>query len=675
MWYRGTVMKKLKEIYDMYDMILANMIAGTSIIEPSGNMDGKSLAVGFSNIASKNTISKYFMVSSLPDYLEQRTLQQIRKSCAYGSTRVDFIINSEPYKINWDSAEMKSRMRIWEQFSDETRAMNSSVFNYRQSYKQKEANRRIINSTKYLNEMDTRYERKMLKACIIIRVTGDRTENGLRELSQTIKNIKSLKARYKIQVTEIRINMLDWLKRITPFSLESNKEIDKFISKKLLTDDIYANMMSYRQGRIGDDGIPIGMDLFEGGPAMHKFKKSSDSVENWGIVADSDGGKSLLAKSWLPYFSACGYTVLITDYEGDEYTNYGKFVRSGNKEDVKMVAVGKSGIGFANPCAIGELTGDDDIDAELKNQAVQDTMTFFRIIVAGPDKDMTMEEKRVVTTAIERVYDYNGVTDSYDTWKNSSTICPSDIYNEIKRMVDRKELVSEYDNNLMHMSALRVKNATSIYLDKTSPMSKIFDKPINISELHEAKLVIFSFGMRGQANSTSDPTLLALKQLSVSIISTQIANYSKYVKHTFTVLLWDEFQRWIETDGAIEIIANHITGGRKRGDINIIISNDISAFITDNNIKLNKVMDNINNFAVGNINKKSLRHSFCDARDFSECKSILDKIAKDSGKKSGKRFAKAFCIMLGDGTRAVIKAMIPSSILKSKLYSTGVQVE
>lgn len=669
-------MKKLKEIIDMYDMILANLVAGTSIIEPVDQVDAKSLAVGFSNIASKNTITKYFMVSSLPDYLEQRIIQLIRNSSIYGSCRVDFIINTEPYTINWGSTEMQNRMRILKQFTEETSSKENNVFNYRENYSQNIANRRIIESTRYLNEADLRYERKLMKACIIIKVTGNRTKEGLSDLSYTVKNIKELKTKYKIKVTELRINMLDWAKRVTPFNMQHNKDIERFISKKLLSDDIYANMMAYKQGRMGNVGIPLGMDVLEGGPAMYKFKAVPDEVENWGVVAGCGCGKSLLVKSWLPYFSVLGYRTLITDYEGDEYTNYGNYIRAGNPDDVKVVTFGKVGMGYANPCAIAKLTGDEDIDCDLKNQAIQDTITFFRLLVRGSSEDLTREEKKIVMTAIQRIYDYNGITDNRNTWKYSEKITPVDIYNEINRMVNRKELVSEYDDNIMHKAAQNVVNATSVYLDSKSPMKNVFDNPLNIDSLCNAKVVIFSFGMRGRSNSSADPTVLALKQLSVSILSTQIANYAKYVLHTFTVEVWEEFQRWIETSGACDIISNTITGGRKRGIINIIISNDISAFITDKNEKLNKVMDNITNFAVGGISKKTLRYAFCDSRDFADCKGILDSIARDCRKnKQGKKYSNAFCLMLGDGTKAIIKAMIPSSIMKSQLYRTGVQIE
>ena len=43
---------KIRDKMDMYDMIVANLIAGKSIIEPSQKLDNSQIAIGFSNIAS-----------------------------------------------------------------------------------------------------------------------------------------------------------------------------------------------------------------------------------------------------------------------------------------------------------------------------------------------------------------------------------------------------------------------------------------------------------------------------------------------------------------------------------------------------------------------------------------------------------------------------------------------
>ena len=53
---RASKKSKRKEKLDMYDMILANLIAGSSIIEPTVRLDNSQLAIGFSNIASASLV-------------------------------------------------------------------------------------------------------------------------------------------------------------------------------------------------------------------------------------------------------------------------------------------------------------------------------------------------------------------------------------------------------------------------------------------------------------------------------------------------------------------------------------------------------------------------------------------------------------------------------------------
>jgi len=81
---------KLAEKLDMYDMIIANLIAGTSIIEPNIKLNNSQIAVGFSNISSEAQLTKYFMIRKLPDWLKPRLIDQIRKRCMTPGIKINF---------------------------------------------------------------------------------------------------------------------------------------------------------------------------------------------------------------------------------------------------------------------------------------------------------------------------------------------------------------------------------------------------------------------------------------------------------------------------------------------------------------------------------------------------------------------------------------------------------
>ena len=380
---------------------------------------------------------------------------------------------------------------------------------------------------------------------------------------------------------------------------------------------------------------------------------------------------------------ADGYTVCIMDYEGDEYTNLANYVRDYNPDDVKIVSMGKGSAVYFDPCEIPELTGDLNIDRESKENAINFITAIYRIIVHGEGGDFSTEEKKIMSTAIQRMYDSVGVTEDMSTWHRSKLLKLHDVYHEIKEMVITKEFVDS-DNNNKHRAAEYIVDAASIYFEEGGANYTMFTNPMSANELYKAKLIVFSFGMRGASETATDPTLLALKQLSVAYVNIQISNYCKYVKHYFNVKVWEEFQRWGQVKGSADTIANVITGGRKRGDVNFIITNDLAAMLAEENELSAKIGNNIQNYAIGKINKRETREKFCDTFDLHECLDALDRIAKAStttkqigGKTSGSqnRYKHSFCVVLDDGNKAIVKSMLPTSILKSSLFKTGVQIK
>jgi hypothetical protein len=478
--------------------------------------------------------------------------------------------------------------------------------------------------------------------------------------------------------------MIDWVKTIGPFSLKSIKEMNGKLAKRVLTDDLLANFNSYKQGRVGIKGVPLGIDILNNGPVMRVFKEDPDGADNWLIAAATGGGKSYWLKTLLTYLLAEGFITCIMDYEGDEYTRFANFVRAGNPEDVKIVSMGKGSTVYFDPCEIPDLTGDPEVDDTLKKSAISFILSVFRIIVNGLEGVLTKEEERVISLAIQRVYDSVGVTDDKETWHRSKGLRLSMIYDEIKFMVDNKELVDDASDNLKHKAAVSILDSASVYFEEGEAKYGTFKNPMSANELYKAKLVVFSFGMQGEDQESSDPTELALKQLSVAYVNIKISNYCKYVRHCFNVKVWEEFQRYGEAKGSASTIANVITGGRKRGDVNFIITNDLGAMLDDENLLSQKIIQNIQNYAIGKIKDTKIRRKFCEKLDLQDVLPALDNIAKahtarqnGSKKASGaqSRYKNAFCIVLEEGKKAVVKVNLPPALRESNLFKTGVDTK
>lgn len=680
---RAQKMSKRKEKIDMYDMILANMIAGNSIIEPTVKLDNSQLAIGFSNISSDEQLQKYFMINRFPDFLQTRLIDIIRSKCMQPGLKINFYFHGTPHHINWDSSEMKNRMNTWRQYSAE-HSGPIDIFAYRAQRGEAIARQRIMTSTKYLNEAELEYKRSFIKVVFIIEIAASRTEEGLASMAESIKQLKELCSQSDIKLAELRVNMIDWLRAIGPFSLVSLPQTEGRLSKKVVTDDILANFNSYKQGRVGNWGVSLGVDIMNSGPVLRKFKADGDAADNWLISAATGGGKSFWVKALLTYLLADNFVVCVMDYEGDEYTNIANYIRAGNPEDVKIVSMGKGNTLYFDPCEIPDLTGDSKVDDELKESAIGFILAIFRVIVCGTERDFSREQERVMSLAIQRMYDTAGVTEDKNTWHRSKGLRLHDVYYEIKEMVESKELVDSDSDNSKHKAAITIADSACVYFEPGESKAGTFKTPMPANELYKAKFIIFSFGMKGADTNSMDPIILALKQLSVAYVNIAISNYCKYIRKCFNVKVWEEFQRWGELGSSSSIISNVITGGRKRGDVNFIITNDLASMLDDSKELNKKLRQNIQNYAIGKIPDESVRREFVEKFDLQDVKPALDNIAKahtvtQSGtqKVSGaqSRYKNAFCIVLEEGKKAIVKVMLPKSLLKSSLFRTGVEVK
>lgn len=674
---------KFAEKLDMYDMIVANLLAGKSIIEPSQHLSNSQIAIGFSNIASETQITKYFLIRQFPDYLQPCLIDLIRSRCIRDGVKINFSFYCNPYKINWDSAEMKNKMTIWKQYADDHNGP-IDVFDYRTQRSGELAKRRIITSTKYLNEAELDHKRSLLRVAFLVEVSAHRDDESILNMVDSVNTLKEICARSDIKLRELRINMIDWLQTFGVFSLKQAKEVASKVSYKVMTDDILANFNGYKQGRVGLTGVPLGIDILSSVPILWKFKAHPDVAENWLISAETGGGKSYYVKTLLTYLLADNFVVTVLDYEGDEYNNLADYIKAGNPEDVKVISMGKGSTIYFDPCEIPELTGDDEIDNDLKETAINYIMSIFRTITCGLDAGFTQWEERVMSTAIQRMYDCAGITDDKLTWHRSHGLRLKMVYEEVKNMVESKELVDGDSDNILHKAAMKIANASSIYFEEGEAKSGTFKNPMSANELYKAKLIIFSFGMRGASDSMNDPIVLALKQLSVASVSIQISNYCKYVRHCFNVKIWEEFQRWTSLTGSESIIINSLTGGRKRGDVNFIITNNLANILDEQNSIAKAMRQNIQNMAIGRIKDMELRKQFCTMFDLQDCRLALDKIAKahaadtagdseNSG--SGNRYRHAFCIVLDNGKKAIGKVMLPKALKSSSLFATGVTLK
>ena len=665
----------LKQIFTMWDSVLAGLLSGSSVIEPGDSLGMSNIAVDFAGTHSDSYVTKYFMITKYPDWISPRFMDVIRMNCLDQGVKVNFFIYGEPHTIRWESDEVKNRMAALRRFAENTQsADDTSVFDYRSNRKNIIMQQRVLNSMQYLNESELDYRRSIWLNYIVIQFSGRRGSNGryLHNMERSILTFKRYCSSFDMEYKELKVNIQDWLNCLDPFSLKFNlKEVRDKIPKKVFTDDILATYLnSYKQGKIGKSGIILGVDVSSKLPVMVDFRLNRDNAENWLISATTGGGKSFFVKHLLMWLLGVDIAITVVDFEGDEYSDLAAYVRAANADDVSVVSMGKGNSCYCDPLPIPKLTGNADIDAELKDNAMGFAMRIFQtIVMGGSNQNLDKWQNNVISTAIKNVYNNHGVTDDQSTWERSKNCSIEQVYREISNIVRKKKFLDETNDNIKHKAAIDVLEACRPYFEPGEAKYGTFKNPIDVDELYKSKLVIFSFGERGKTAAEMDPVGIQLKQLSVANISNQISNYHKYIRKGLNVKVWEEYQRWSAIPGSSEIIKNVITGGRKRGDINFIITNDLNSILDDTDSNNRTIRGNITSYAIGKLKDKTIIDTFVTKCRLEDLRIPLEEIA-DATNISGSRYYKAFCVVMNDSEKAVVKVMLPEELSESSLYST-----
>ena len=220
----------------------------------------------------------------------------------------------------------------------------------------------------------------------------------------------------------------------------------------------------------------------------------------------------------------------------------------------------------------------------------------------------------------------------------------------------------------------------SRYFEPNGIRAHLFKKRIAVDDIKDAKLVICSFGMAGKSPSTVDPIQMALTQLYSANISHLRSIFSKQAgKYNFK--LWEEFQRWGGFPDADKTINVALTGGRKLGDVNIIVTNKVIDMLNDDKFG---VFSNITSIAIGCIWDAEVRTQLCERLTIEEMLPELDALVTNNKDLSAyidgdtiitNRYSKAFLIGLDKTVFTLSRMSMPKDLAQSKIFRTGVDLK
>lgn len=636
-------------------------------------------------MSGKTRINFYYTIDGYPTETPISFRSTIREM-AKGDTKVSFISTFEPTRIEWNSPQLRSKIKTWQSVEEDSADVNS--YNYNKYAVALSSRARRKDSLIYLTNAGMR-KRNLFKYRTMMIISGFRGENFDKSVSDILDYCNTI----DLQVTRVEEDIEEFLKAFSPFSIQLTSKVLKQVGNNTLPDEQIARFNTYSQGKIGKSGIMFGTDIHSGFAVYKKFKKSDVDAENILVTAETGGGKSFFVKYLILQLLAYDYfNGTINDIEGSEYLPLANYVSHNDNVVILNMAEGQGC--YYDPVEIS-LTGVDKLDKDLFSFCKSFTNTIFRVLIGENLLNTNDWAQKIVNNAISLAYSSMGVVDDdKSTWSNSKGKDLFYIYSKFKDLyqecinlqkVDSAnlELYERYKLNPEYVDTLdKVVAKLSEYFEpfeKGGIRCDVFKNRVSLSDIVDAKLLINSFGMEGRSADTIDKTQMTLSQISAANISYIRSIFSK-AQGKFNFKVWEEFQRWGQFPGSAVTIKTAITGGRKLGDVNFIITNNVKELLDDDRFA---IFDNITSFAIGAIASQSTRRRLCEELSVPSLQSELDSIVIKKGNVETfegdnmfqSKYDKAFLVGLDKSVFTIAKAELPAHIRDSVIFKTGVDIK
>lgn len=643
---------------------------------------------GSATMSMRDNICFYYTIDGYPPNISINYRNFIRREAKQG-VRVSFISTFEPTRIDWSSPQMRSKMKTWQTLDNESDEV--TAYNYIDNIGSIDSMERRKASLVYLADADRRRSRNLFRYRTLMIISGRRGE----AFDKSVFEILNLCKSSGLVVTRVDSKIDLYLNAFSPFSMELSNGVLNQVGANTITDEEIARFSNYAQGKIGKGGIMFGTDIFSGYNVYKVLKKHDTDAENILITAETGGGKSYLLKALLVQIAGYDeYVGTINDIEGFEYIPFGGFIANHDSVVVLNMAEGQGC--YYDPFEI-VLTGDTELDKDMFRYSKSFTNSIMCVCIGEKLLSENTWAQKIINNAIAKAYTDLGVSESdMGTWGKTKGYGLFYVYSKFKELydeyfrlkevgIDNLELFDRYKLNPGYIDALdRVVANLSEYfepLENGGVRSDVFRQKVSLMDIVDAKLVINSFGMAGKSADTVDKTQMALAQLSAANISYIRSVFSK-AKGKFNFKVWEEFQRWGSFPGSATTIKTAITGGRKLGDINFIITNNIKELLDDDKFA---IFDNITSFAVGAIASAETRKRVCKELSVPHLTAELDALVLKRGDTSSFEsdgnesstlsiYDKAFLVHLDKSVTTIVKMNLPKHVADSEIFKTGVSI-
>lgn len=626
---------------------------------------------------SKGVKKPYFI--ALPEYIDRGFITDVRDEVDrvvtnYNQTNdmnenvsVTGIARGKNYDLDLSQGKMQGRFRMWSRQYEkiQSKAQNSKLEDELKSDKHTEDTRRKVGSYLYMKEAVEEEKASFYKTNFLIELVATSDEI----LDDADKAIKGYFYSSNITAKELFIQTNEYMKVFTPMGSNRTSLLEKMNEGNVYADETISSLTVPTHGIIGDEvGVPHGIDILSRRLVSFNLGKGEDA-NNILLTAMTGHGKSNFAKMLYTFYPVDPkYSTVVFDYEGDEYKPLAQV------NDAEIVALDKSSGKFVNTVVIGRVTGNEEIDVELKTEAQTSTVRIFNLLVDAED-GMTSEQVSVLSEAIKEVYIDFGVLEDRDTWIKSENITFFHLYHKISMFLNHEYYSTtreRYGRDLLNNFI----NILRPFFEEGEIYKHWFQESISVQELLDKKNIVFSFGMGSSTESMEDGKSLALRQLFASHITTLKANHNKK-NGVRTVVFLEELQRYLKLKYSGDLIAKFTSGGRKNGMINYLITNSPNELLQlkdsySDEIRKNAstIMSNITMQIIG-AHLKGAMDNLIDEYGLENSRGVLYQLAEVAERGSKEQGGLKYCFYVRYGGQSAILRMLSHPALEElPLYRT-----
>lgn len=652
--------------------------------------------------SGEDNVTYVYTIDGYPHELEMSFRTSLRSCCTSG-VRISFITPLEKTEIDWSSPQVRAKLSTWR--SIEQDGDDIDEYNLHKELLTFDNQEWRKDSLVYLSTADKRRKRKLFKLRCLMLVSGKRGDDFNKVVKNVVKSCKNMGIKFSRIIGDIPA----FLSFFSPFSNVFDTQTSRECGAVSMPDELLARFNTYSQGIIGKSGKYFGTDIYSGFPVLKPVKITAESAETWLFTAETGGGKSFFVKGVLVQLLADDmYNGTINDVEGFEYIPIANYMK--NHDLVAVLNMGEGTGSYYDPVEI-IMTGNPELDADMYSLSVSFTLSLMKCLLGGTtEKDEWADI--VINDAVSLTYGRNNVSAyDMDTWENSQGLTLYSVYETLKslktsgsadinRAVSNMFTHSLYEEKMGIGSKLEQNDVNRLinsneeyqksielciaklsrYFEPNGVRAHLFRNRISIESVKDAKLVICSFGMAGKSENTVDPIQMSLMQLYAANISHLRSIFSKSAgKYNFK--LWEEFQRWGGFPDADKTINVALTGGRKLGDINIIITNKPGELLHNDKFG---IFSNLTSVAIGCIWDADIRSELCERLTIQHMLPELDTLVENNKDLSSyidgdtvmqNPYSKAFLIGLDKTVYTLSKMSLPRGLRESKIFRTGVDIK